>query len=73
MATAVIGAALAFSAAGASAASTPRWMKHIQRYPGGISAGVRAMVSDEAVAARAKYGQAHLFASRVVHGDRTCR
>ena len=34
-------------------AATPRWMLHIQRYPGGISNGVRAMVSPEAVAARA--------------------
>src|SRR5205823_647635 len=34
------------------AAATPRWMLHIQRYPGGISDGVRAMVSAEAAAAR---------------------
>ena len=26
-------------------AATPRWILHIQRYPGGISNGVRAMVS----------------------------
>lgn len=34
-------------------AATPRWILHIQRYPGGISNGVRAMVSPEAMAARA--------------------
>jgi hypothetical protein len=35
------------------AAPTPRWILHIQRYPGGISNGVRAMVSPAAMAARA--------------------
>jgi hypothetical protein len=34
-------------------AATPRWILHIQRYPGGISNGVRAMVSAQAMAARA--------------------
>jgi hypothetical protein len=34
-------------------AAPPRWILHIQRYPGGISDGVRAMVSAEAMAARA--------------------
>jgi hypothetical protein len=42
------------AAPGASgAAATPRWILHIQRYPGGISNGVRAMVSPAAMAARA--------------------
>jgi hypothetical protein len=46
-----------FSAAGtASASSTPRWIRHIHNYPGGISAGVRGMVSPAAVSARAQYG-----------------
>ena len=35
------------------AAPAPRWILHIQRYPGGISNGVRAMVSPQAMAARA--------------------
>jgi hypothetical protein len=35
-----------------NAVTTPRWILHVQRYPGGISAGVRAMVSAEAMAAR---------------------
>jgi hypothetical protein len=68
VAVALVAAAIAFSAAGASAASTarvstPRWVKHIHRYPGGISGGVRAMVSHEAMAARAKYGSSRLFSS----------
>jgi BNR/Asp-box repeat len=37
----------------AAAATTPRWILHIQRYPGGISSGARAMVSAQAMAARA--------------------
>ena len=37
----------------AAPASTPRWILHIDRYPGGISNGVRAMVSPQAMAARA--------------------
>ena len=65
----VLAAAIAFSAVGAAAASanhtsTPRWIKHIHRYPGGISDGVRAMVSHDAVAARAKYGHGRLFAPK---------
>lgn len=49
------GASGATGASGASA--TPRWMLHVQKYPGGVSAGVRAMVSPEAAAAQAKYGR----------------
>ena len=37
----------------AAPATTPRWILHIQRYPGGISSGARAMVSAPAMAARA--------------------
>ena len=33
--------------------STPRYVRHIERYPGGISAGVRAMVSPRAAVATA--------------------
>ena len=78
VAVALVAAAIAFSAAGASAASTarastPRWIKHIHRYPGGISGGVRAMVSHEAMAARAKYGQRAAVQFRQATGDRTCR
>jgi hypothetical protein len=37
----------------AAPAATPRWILHIQHYPGGISSGARAMVSAPAMAARA--------------------
>jgi hypothetical protein len=37
----------------AAPATTPRWILHIQRYPGGISNGARAMISAQAMAARA--------------------
>jgi hypothetical protein len=40
----------------AATTSSPRWILHIQRYSGGISGGVRAMISDEARNARARYG-----------------
>ncbi len=48
--------ATAGPAAAQSAAGTPRWIRHIERYPGGISYGVRAMVSREATRARATAG-----------------
>ena len=49
-----VAASFLAAAPGASgAAATPRWILHIQRYPGGISNGVRAMVSPAAMAARA--------------------
>jgi hypothetical protein len=38
--------------------ATPRWVKHVQRYPGGISAGVRAYLSPALRAAQARYGGA---------------
>jgi hypothetical protein len=39
----VIGTALFLAvAASVAAASTPRWVKHVKNYPGGISSGVRA-------------------------------
>jgi hypothetical protein len=66
---AVLTSAFGLSIAGASAASTtPRWIKHIQNYPGGISGGVRAMVSGEAQAARAKYGNAQRFGTQTQFG-----
>jgi len=64
-AVAACGAMLGLSVTGAaSASSDPRWIKHIKNYPGGISAGARAMISDEALAARAKYGRAPLQHTR---------
>jgi hypothetical protein len=54
-AVAALATMFAFTAGMASASSTPRWIRHIHNYPGGISAGVRGMVSPAAVAARAQY------------------
>ena len=54
-----VAASFLVAAPGASgAAATPRWILHIQRYPGGISNGVRAMVSPAAMAARAAHRRA---------------
>jgi hypothetical protein len=38
-----------------AATATPRWLLHTQRFSGGISNGVRAMASPEAVAAQARH------------------
>jgi hypothetical protein len=57
---------MALGAAGAPAAATagtaPLWVQHVQKYPGGISAGVRAYASPEVAAARAKYVHAPVAA-----------
>lgn len=37
-------------------AATPRWVLHVEGYPGGVSAGVRAMVSPQVAQARARFG-----------------
>ena len=50
------------------AAATPRWILHIQRYPGGISDGVRAMVSPEAMAARATARKASIAGASASFG-----
>jgi hypothetical protein len=46
-------ATLAAAPSLAAPAATPRWILHIQHYPGGISNGARAMISAPAMAARA--------------------
>ena len=46
----------------AAASTTPRWVQHVNKYPGGITAGVRAYASPEVAAAQAKYGSAPLAA-----------
>jgi hypothetical protein len=55
LATGLVAATFLAAAPGQAAgkAATPRWILHIQRYPGGISNGVRAMVSAQAESARA--------------------
>ena len=37
-----VAAIFAIATGAAMANTTPRWVKHVQRYPGGISNGVRA-------------------------------
>src|SRR5262249_22044772 len=49
-------------------AAAPRWILHIQRYPGGISAGVRGMVSAEAMAARAAARKASITGASASFG-----
>jgi hypothetical protein len=39
----------------AAGATTPRWVQHVQRHPGGISNGVRAHATPEAARAQAAY------------------
>ena len=57
LATVVGSAGLLAPLTSASASgTTPRFMLHIERYPGGISNGVRAMMSSEVQGARAQYG-----------------
>jgi hypothetical protein len=60
LAMATIAAMVAAAAPSGAAASqpTPRWVLHTQRFPGGISNGVRAMASPAAVAAQARHLQA---------------
>jgi BNR repeat-like domain len=47
---------LAPGGAEAGSASTPRWVKHVERYPGGISNGVRAYLDPAVAQAQARYG-----------------
>ena len=39
--------------------NTPRWVKHVRKYPGGISNGVRAYLTEGVRQAQAKYVPAH--------------
>src|SRR5437764_4099001 len=61
-------AAAPSQASRASRPATPRWILHIQRYPGGISDGVRAMVSAEALAARAAARKASITGASASFG-----
>src|SRR5205085_11969026 len=56
VAASTLGASLALTAVSAGAATTtPRWVRHVQRYPGGISNGVRAYLDPAVVQARQRY------------------
>jgi hypothetical protein len=46
----------------AATASVPRWVTHVNNYPGGISAGVRAYASNDVAQAQANYARAALVA-----------
>src|SRR5262249_35503164 len=52
---AVLTASALALAASADAASKPRWVLHVERYPGGISNGVRASLDAGAIAAQNRY------------------
>ena len=54
VALALLTATIALAPSAVSAAGTPRWVKHVRNYPGGISAGVRARL----VALQAETGTA---------------
>jgi hypothetical protein len=69
IAASVAASFLAAAPGQASGAATPRWILHIQRYPGGISNGVRAMVSPEAMAARAAVRRGTAPAAQVTFGS----
>lgn len=53
-----LGLLLPETAVFSAATTTPRWVKHVERFPGGISNGVRAQASSELVAAQARYAGA---------------
>ena len=61
-----------------AAAATPRWVRHVQRYPGGISNGVRAYTTrawqraQAAVKFRSPIGRAGVLAERAGRST-TCR
>ncbi len=50
--------ALAFAAPVHASAGVPRWVLHVQKYPGGISNGVRAYLDSSLIAAQRTYGGA---------------
>jgi hypothetical protein len=62
-ATMTVAAGIVLGASATAWASTPRWLLHVERYQGGISAGVRAMAAPQVVHARASLGLAQLFGS----------
>jgi hypothetical protein len=57
-------AALVPGLAQGATTATPRWVRHVARYSGGISNGVRASLDPAVIAAQAKYGGAALQAPR---------
>ncbi|PZS04153.1 MAG: hypothetical protein DLM56_07170 [Pseudonocardiales bacterium] len=64
---ATIGVAVPIAAT--AAGGTPLWRLHVERYPGGISSGVRAQASPEAAAAAAAHRSAGATAPAVSFGS----
>lgn len=58
------GLVLPTGASGATA--TPRWLLHVQKYPGGVSVGVRAMASAEVSAARTRLASGQVGARQAL-------
>jgi hypothetical protein len=50
---AVVAGLMALAASTAWASTTPRWVKHVENYPGGISGGVRAYLDQGVTGAKA--------------------
>jgi hypothetical protein len=67
-AVAGVAAGTLLGAVGSAQASSPRWLLHVERYPGGMSAGVRAMGSVQVAQARATLGVARPFGSASLAG-----
>jgi hypothetical protein len=65
VATTVAVVMVAGQVAGDAAPSTPRWVLHVKKFPGGISNGVRATLDRELQEAQRKYGSS----PRTVHGS----
>jgi hypothetical protein len=53
---AVVAGLMALAAGTASAGTTPRWVKHVENYPGGISGGVRAYLDKGVTGAKPGLG-----------------
>src|SRR5437870_1732621 len=51
-----------------AAVKVPRWVKHVQNYPGGISNGVRAYLDSGLIEAQAKYASSSHSAPQVFGG-----
>jgi hypothetical protein len=57
-----VGLGTATVPAAAAIGPAPPWVQHVQKYPGGITAGVRAFATAEAASAQAKFARAPLSA-----------
>ena len=58
-----VGLGTATVPAAATPGTAPLWVQHVQKYPGGITSGVRAYATAEVAAAQARFAKAPLAAS----------